>query len=338
VISDRLIRDIRQRYEIGERHARAYLEYWLQPGGRMSGRSFASLAEILALPPPDSVWFDYAMSTTQRGRAFAGAALALSGVPSRGRYLDIGCGFGGLLAAFAERGFDVRGIELDPVRVGLARANCADHGFTDVVFSGDILDPALVASLGSFDIITMIDVIEHVLDVPAALRHAAGMLNPGGVLLMEIPNRHSLNFVAADGHFAAFAITLLDRADAEEYHAAIFGTPYDVGDYFELKEYVRQLEGLGCAVTQVPSPHHHAKPIGHVASLITTVQRAMEVYEAGVASKLSPALQAIVQLKLSDYLTRLTADFEAARHGDRDRFSNRYLIDFWTLAATRRAD
>jgi 2-polyprenyl-3-methyl-5-hydroxy-6-metoxy-1,4-benzoquinol methylase len=335
MISPRLIREMRERYQVGERHARAYLEYWLQPGGRMAGRSFASLAEILALPPPDSTWFDYAMSTTQRGRALAEGMLALPQAPRGGRYLDIGCGFGGLLAAFAERGFAVRGIELDPVRVRMARATCDDHGLADVVSPGDILDEQLVASLGRFDLVTMIDVIEHVLDVPKALRHAVDLLEPGGLLLLEVPNRHSMNFIAADGHFAAFAITLLDRPQAVAYHAAVFGTPYDVGDYFELADYGRQLEALGCTVTQVGSPHHAPRPLGHVPSLVTTIQRAMEEYEAHTAPRLPASLQTTVQLKLSQYLSQLTADLAAARDGDRASFINRYLIDFWTLAATR---
>ena len=338
MISERLIRQVRERYQVGERHARAYLEYWLQPGGRQSGRSFASLDEILALPAPDSTWFDYAMSTTQRGRALAEAILALPGIPSAGRYLDIGCGFGGLLAAFAERGFSVRGIELDPVRVQFARATATDQGLPeDVATTGDVLDASLVASLGRFDLVTMIDVIEHVLDVPTALRHAVSLLDPGGVLFMEVPNRHSLNFIAADGHFAAFAITLLERTDAMAYHSAVFGTPYDVGDYFELSEYVQQLEALGCTVAQVGSPHHVARPIGHVPALVTTVQRAMEEYEARVAARLPAALQVTVQVKLSEYLSRLTHDLAEARHGDTAPFINRYLIDFWTLAATKTA-
>jgi SAM-dependent methyltransferase len=332
---ERLVAEMSARYGVGARFAEAYLEYWLQPGGRQAGRRFESLEQILALPPPDSTWFDYALSTNARGRELASLILKQPDAPAAPRrFLDIGSGFGGLVAAFAERGLEVRGIEPDIVRVRLSEANCADQGLADVIVADDILDERLVATLGTFDVIAMIDVIEHVLDMPAALRHATALLRPGGVLLLEIPNRDSLRFVASDGHFGAFGITLLERADAEAYHQTLFGYPYDVGDYYALSEYERHLEAAGCDVRQLASPLHPPAPLARVPELVTSVQQALERYESAVAPTLPSDIHATLRARLVTYMSGLTA--ELAGNGTDEAFETRYLTDFWTLFAKKR--
>ena len=73
------------------------------------------------------------MSTNQRATAIA--ALLQPHLPADARrFLDVGCGFGGLLVIHAAAGFDVIGIEIDAERVSLSAANLLDHGLTDRVF------------------------------------------------------------------------------------------------------------------------------------------------------------------------------------------------------------
>src|SRR5688572_30021638 len=137
-----LVRATQERFGVGPHFARAYLEYWQ----RTRGRSYAALEEIMASAPPEPMWFEYAMSTNFRAQSLV-QHLANHLQLERGRYLDVGCGFGGCLRAFAERGMEVAGIEIDPPRLALSRANAQDGGLGDCVQSLDVLSED-VAMLG----------------------------------------------------------------------------------------------------------------------------------------------------------------------------------------------
>jgi 2-polyprenyl-3-methyl-5-hydroxy-6-metoxy-1,4-benzoquinol methylase len=104
----------------------------------------------------------------------------LSRGPSSGRALDVGCAAGFCMAALRERGFDAYGVEVSEAIGSHAR----DHfGFGDAVHLGT-LDTAPHAD-GSFDLITMWDVVEHVPDPRALLAKARALLRPGGLLVLE---------------------------------------------------------------------------------------------------------------------------------------------------------
>jgi SAM-dependent methyltransferase len=97
-------------------------------------------------------------------------------LPAAGRVLDVGCGYGGTLAALLEAspGLGATGIDLDEAmaaegarRVPRARIHHADF----FAWSG-----------GHFDLILMRDVLEHIRKPEEALLRAASMLTPGGWL------------------------------------------------------------------------------------------------------------------------------------------------------------
>lgn len=99
----------------------------------------------------------------------------------RGRVLDVGCGAGGALTALAGAGeWEVCGLELDAT----AARQAATRGFN--VQQGDLVDSSFEP--GSFDLIRMGHVIEHVRDPLATLRRAWELLRPGGTLFGETPN------------------------------------------------------------------------------------------------------------------------------------------------------
>lgn len=98
-----------------------------------------------------------------------------------GRVLDVGCGDGSTLQALRKRGdWELFGIEIDVDAAEKARS----AGFT--VHQGELLDCDFEP--GSFDLIRMGHVIEHVLDPAGTLRKARGLLKPGGLLVGESPN------------------------------------------------------------------------------------------------------------------------------------------------------
>jgi 2-polyprenyl-3-methyl-5-hydroxy-6-metoxy-1,4-benzoquinol methylase len=100
---------------------------------------------------------------------------------------DIGCGAGNLLKALRLKGFEVAGIEPDPATV----ARVASDGID--VRAGTAED--LPAMGRRFDAITMSHVLEHCIDPGRALENAKTLLDPGGALIIEVPNCEALSRV-----------------------------------------------------------------------------------------------------------------------------------------------
>jgi len=116
-----------------------------------------------------------------------------------GDVLDVGGGEGGFLSALKQRepGVQTHLVELTEQAASVARA-C---GGVDQVWVGSFLDwrPAR-----RFDCISFLDVLEHMVDPERALRHAVGLLRPGGGLVLSIPNV---------GHWSVVADLLEGRWD-----------------------------------------------------------------------------------------------------------------------------
>lgn len=101
------------------------------------------------------------------------------------RVLDVGCGQGHFVYAASEAGWDVLGIEPSPSGVGIARSFGLPCEVGDVKTA-----PGLTAS--SFDVVTLIEVIEHVEDPRNVLAGCAALVKPGGVIYLTTPNYASL--------------------------------------------------------------------------------------------------------------------------------------------------
>jgi 2-polyprenyl-3-methyl-5-hydroxy-6-metoxy-1,4-benzoquinol methylase len=105
---------------------------------------------------------------------------ALADGPSGGRALDVGCAAGFCMAVLRERGFEVSGVEVS----GVIAAHAIEHfGFGPAVHVGTLESAPFEE--GGFDLITMWDVVEHVVDPVALLRRARALLKPGGRLVIE---------------------------------------------------------------------------------------------------------------------------------------------------------
>jgi SAM-dependent methyltransferase len=100
----------------------------------------------------------------------------------RGRLLDVGCFRGEFMEHLrTQHGWDVAGVEFSqrpPNAYGLD------------IFYGDIADAPFED--GSFDVITVWAVLEHVYHPPHTLRHVQRLLKPGGTASVLVPNFHSL--------------------------------------------------------------------------------------------------------------------------------------------------
>lgn len=112
----------------------------------------------------------------------------LAYVEARGRVgtlLDVGCAFGVFMEIAAHRGWQVKGVEVSAYASRYAREV---RGLDVTTGSGAEFD----AAPGSFDLVTLWDVLEHVRDAQATVQAAARWLKPGGYLLVTTDNYRSL--------------------------------------------------------------------------------------------------------------------------------------------------
>ena len=96
------------------------------------------------------------------------------------RILDIGCGSGRLLLWHRKHGWDAYGVELNPAAADKAK----EQGLP--VFSGELKDAGYPPDY--FDVVTGVEVLEHVASPTALLAEIQRVLRPGGLLLISVPN------------------------------------------------------------------------------------------------------------------------------------------------------
>ena len=97
--------------------------------------------------------------------------------------LDVGCGAGLLAEPLARLGASVTGVDASPEVIAVARDHAATMGLAIDYRVGDVQ-----ALDGQFDLVTAMEVIEHVADPAAFLKALAKRLAPGGLLVLSTPN------------------------------------------------------------------------------------------------------------------------------------------------------
>ncbi len=108
------------------------------------------------------------------------------------RVLDVGCGAGLLCEPLARLGAAVTGIDAAAENIAAARAHAALSGLTIDYRAGGI--EALAGE--TFDLVTSLEVIEHVATPDAFVAGLAAALAPGGLLILSTPNRTALSRLA----------------------------------------------------------------------------------------------------------------------------------------------
>jgi 2-polyprenyl-6-hydroxyphenyl methylase/3-demethylubiquinone-9 3-methyltransferase len=111
------------------------------------------------------------------------------------RVLDVGCGAGLLSESLAAAGCDVLGVDAGAEVIAAARAHAAGQGLRLSYQVGSVED---LADTGhKYDVVTALEIIEHVESPADFVRNLAYLLNPGGLLFFSTLNRTPASYVVA---------------------------------------------------------------------------------------------------------------------------------------------
>src|SRR4051794_28340779 len=97
--------------------------------------------------------------------------------------LDVGCGAGLLAEPLARLGAKVTGVDASPEVIAVAREHAERQGLSIDYYAGDVQDLE-----GQFDLVTSLEVIEHVADPAAFIGALAKRVAPGGLFILSTPN------------------------------------------------------------------------------------------------------------------------------------------------------
>jgi 2-polyprenyl-3-methyl-5-hydroxy-6-metoxy-1,4-benzoquinol methylase len=132
----------------------------------------------------------------------------LEEVPAGSRVLDVGCATGYLSAQLTAAGCSVVGFERDPESADAAAPRC------ERVIVGDIESPQdRTAIEGSFDVVLLGDVLEHLVNPWDTLRFVRSLLSDSGFVVTSIPNVAAwpVRLALLRGSFEYTDVGLLDR-------------------------------------------------------------------------------------------------------------------------------
>jgi 2-polyprenyl-6-hydroxyphenyl methylase/3-demethylubiquinone-9 3-methyltransferase len=123
---------------------------------------------------------------------FIAARTALAGH----RVLDVGCGGGLLSESIARAGAQVTGIDLAPGMIEVARLHAAESSLS-IDYRMAAAEELAQQSPGRFDVVTCMEMLEHVPDPAAMIATLAKLLCPGGDLFISTLNRNLKSFLLA---------------------------------------------------------------------------------------------------------------------------------------------
>ena len=123
--------------------------------------------------------------------------------------LDIGCGGGVLSEAMAKSGGHVTGLDVEPDSIETARQHALTNGLS-IQYVCSPIENYLPDESGVFDVITCMEMLEHVTDPQLVIQHASRLLKPGGLLFLSTINR-TIKAYASAIVAAEYVLNLLPR-------------------------------------------------------------------------------------------------------------------------------
>ena len=141
--------------------------------------------------------------------------------------LDVGCGGGILADAMARKGAEVLGIDLATKALRVAQLHALEAQTTGVTYR-EVAAEALAAECpGRFDVVTCMEMLEHVPDPASVVAACSSLVKPGGWVFFSTLNRNPKSFLFAIVG-AEYVLNLLPRG-THEY--AKFIRPSELASY-----------------------------------------------------------------------------------------------------------
>lgn len=110
--------------------------------------------------------------------------------------LDVGCGGGILSESMAHRGARVTGIDLGEAPLGVARLHAEESGVS-VDYQNISVEALAAQTPGHFDVVTCMEMLEHVPDPASVIRACCALVRPGGYVFFSTLNRTPKSYAFA---------------------------------------------------------------------------------------------------------------------------------------------
>jgi len=111
--------------------------------------------------------------------------------------LDVGCGGGILSDSMARKGAQVTGIDLSVKALRVAQLHALEAGTRNVAYREVSAEAIALEQPGNFDVVTCMEMLEHVPSPAAVIQACADMVKPGGWVFFSTINRNPLSYVLA---------------------------------------------------------------------------------------------------------------------------------------------
>ena len=148
------------------------------------------------------------------------------------RVLDVGCGGGILAESMARRGADVLGIDLADKSLKVAELHKLETGVNNVNYRFVSAEQLATEEQETFDVVTCLEMLEHVPDPAQTIQACANLCKPGGWLFFSTINRNPKSFVFAIVG-AEYVLNLLPKG-THEYKKFI--KPSELAQYARLSK------------------------------------------------------------------------------------------------------
>ena len=128
--------------------------------------------------------------------------------------VDVGCGGGILADAMARKGAQVLGIDLATKSLKVAQLHALEAGTTGVHYREASAETLAQEQPQQFDVVTCMEMLEHVPDPASVVKACADMVKPGGWVFFSTLNRNPKSFLFAIVG-AEYILNLLPRGTHE---------------------------------------------------------------------------------------------------------------------------
>ena len=130
------------------------------------------------------------------------------------KVLDVGCGGGILSDAMARQGAQVTGIDLSEKALKVAQMHALETGTPNVSFRVTAVEDLAREQPAGFEVVTCMEMLEHVPDPASVVRACADLVKPGGWVFFSTINRNARAFLQAIVA-AEYVLNLLPRGTHE---------------------------------------------------------------------------------------------------------------------------